>query len=454
MLEPERGEHSYPNRGSRESDVSMHGRWYEGATRGQWLALVAALLGWGFDGFEMGIFPLVARPALIHLLDLSEKAALIKEDSTSPSLKEEMKALVDERVREWNGILSAAFLVGASLGGLLFGWIGDRIGRVRAMVFSVLTYAIFTGSCGLAQHAWHLGVLRFLAALGMGGEWALGVALVMEKWPGHARPVLAGLIGAASNVGFMSTGLLGLALAPDQYWRLILMVCVFPALLTFLIRMFVPESEKWEHAAASGPKPGIGAIFVPGLRQRSLMGACLGAVALLATWGAVQWVPLWIGQLTSDKSASSYAQMASAGGAIIGSFLGAYLMQHVSRRAGYFTLCLISLGICEFLFLTRTTFDAVFLGTVFLVGACSASFYGWLPLYLPELFPTRVRAAGQGFAFNFGRAIAAVGVLLNTFGLNLQGKYAQAGAIVCLIYLVGMGLAWFLPETQGQPLPE
>ncbi len=133
----------------------MQPRWYSGATRGQWLALTAALLGWAFDGFEMGVFPIIARPALIELEGLSEQEQIRKE-SRSQSERDEAKAVVDKRVREWNAILTAVFLIGASLGGLIFGWIGDRIGRVRAMVFSVLAYAVFTGACGFAQAAWHL----------------------------------------------------------------------------------------------------------------------------------------------------------------------------------------------------------------------------------------------------------------------------------------------------------
>jgi MFS family permease len=432
----------------------MQPRWYSGATRGQWLALAAALLGWMFDGFEQGVFPMVARPALIELEGLSGQEAIRKDRSRGDSERAAAKKAVDEPVRQWNAVLTACFLFGAALGGLGFGWLGDRIGRVRAMVFSVLFYALFTGVCGFAQRAWHLAVLRFLAALGMGGEWALGVALVMEKWSPHARPVLAGLIGAAANVGFLATSLLGLVLTPDQYWRVFLMVCAFPALGTFLLRMFVPESEKWEEARAKAPAPGLGAIFRPGLRHRSFLGAGLGAVALLATWGAVLSITLWVDQLTTVRHAKAYTLMASACGAILGTILAAVFGHRLPRRLGYFGLCLVSFVVCEVLFLTPWQYGAGFLAVVFVVGMCSAAFYGWLPLYLPELFPTRVRAAGQGFCYNFGRSLAAAGVLLTNFGLDLKGEYARTGAIIVLVYLVGMVLACFIPETKGRPLPE
>jgi MFS family permease len=456
------------------------------------MALLAALLGWMFDGFEMGIFPLLARPALKDILGLTENAA------------------ADVAVGLWMGRITAAFLVGAAVGGWTFGWLGDRVGRVRAMIFSVLTYALFTGLCGLAQTPWQLALLRFLAALGMGGEWALGVALVMECWAANARPVLAGLIGAASNVGFVMTAFVvrgveaaGLPVATGG-WRWVFAVCTFPALLTFFIRMFVPESERWQRAVATGPKPRLADIFAPALRQRTLVGALLGGIALIGTWGAVQWIPQWTHKIASSdptlavRTASAVGWLASplgpgavptAGlqfpertsvaaaaafaqetanraqvlvgiGAIVGSYFGAVLGSRLKRRWGYFTLSLGSLLACACLFRLfgrATVVDAPFLLTGVVVGGFTAAFYGWLPLYLPELFPTRVRAMGQGFAFNIGRLIAAAGALSMGWLMSasvFNGSYARAGATITLIYAVGLLVIWWAPETRGEPLPE
>ena len=248
------------------------------AQRGLWLALAAALLGWMFDGFEQGIFPLVARPALVDLLGLSDDARRAADPTIDDSARTEAKQRIDAAVGPWNGGITAAFLIGAACGGWFFGWLGDRAGRVRTMVYSVLTYALFTGLCGLAQSPWHLASLRFLSALGMGGEWALGVALVMECWPEKSRPLLAGLIGASANVGFILTGLLvtvvqagGLNIAGGG-WRWVLAACVFPAIFTFFLRTFVPESEKWKEAASSGPRARIADIFTPNIAFRTLMG--------------------------------------------------------------------------------------------------------------------------------------------------------------------------------------
>ncbi|MBC7856358.1 MAG: MFS transporter, partial [Pirellulaceae bacterium] len=474
---------------------------------GKWMALAAALLGWMFDGAEMGIFSMVGRPAVQDLLSEQLK-------HLTPEKQEAMVGL-------WFAVITAGFLVGAATGGVLFGWLGDRIGRVRAMTLSVLTYALFTGLCGIVGEAWQVGLLRFIAALGMGGEWSLGVALVMEVWPNKSRAFMAGLIGAAANVGYLLVGLVGLVLLqvigsfetmmlsiglPEDFvkmlvankgWRLMMLLGTLPALLTFFIRIFVPESEKWEKEKGKGSTSHwaihdllgvliglagpaliiyvwatdhslplrlaatiLGLVVVtvgytypvvrffqrmkvagnndpwgPTLR-RMLLAACLSGVALLGTWGSTQWVPSWADQLVEKEMkvlkaktdaegtpadyavalklrprAKEYAQISLAVGAIIGTILAAFAGDWFGRRPAYCLLCVISLASVYWLFLGNDQYGPRLLLGAFLAGACTASFYGWLPLYLPELFRTNVRATGQGFGFNFGRILAAIGVL-------------------------------------------
>lgn len=491
--------------------------------RGRWMALAAALLGWMFDGLEQGLFPLVARPALQDLVGQSDEGT----------------------IGMWFSVATAGFLVGAATGGVLFGWLGDRIGRVRAMMLTVLTYAVFSGLCGLATAAWQIAVLRFCSALGMGGEWSLGVALVMEIWPEKSRALLAGLIGAAANVGFLLIAVVGLGLTtvlqqthdgllaiglPESWvhllvgnngWRLLMLFGTAPALLTFFIRLFVPESERWQHEqkrgatlswatrdllgvalgacgagliiylwAAEEPWPLrlTGTVFgllvatagytypvvrylqrsgssivdpVHGVRPtmtRMLLGACLGGVALTSTWGASQWIPLWADQLAgnSEPLARSYSQIASAVGAILGTIIGAMLGKWLGRRVVYTLLCLSSLAAALSLYQLNSSYGTWFLASVFLVGCTTASFYGWLPLYLPELFRTGVRATGQGFSYNFGRILAAMGVLQtgNLMKEVFKDNYPQALSVVSLVYIVGLALIWLAPETYGKPLPE
>jgi SHS family sialic acid transporter-like MFS transporter len=430
-------------------------------SKGKWMALLAAFLGWMFDGLEIGLFPLAGKPAMQELLHASGADA-------------------DQLIGRWMGGIVASFLLGAALGGTMFGWLGDRIGRVRAMVFSVLTYSLFSGACVFVQSPLQLAGLRCIASMGMGGEWALGVSLVSEIWPAKSRPLLSGLIGAAANVGFMIVGFVGLgvskfvtglgsalsflpptwvdALLRNSGWRMIFLVGAIPALLTFFIRIFVPESEKWKTASTSGPKPRVADIFAPGLARNTILGACLAGVALLGTWGAVQFLPAWALKFTGSPQKAAWTQIFSAVGASTIPIIVALLAQQFNRRTAYVGLCVLSLGSCLTLFLlfrTDPQFGFVFLLLATLVNGITAGFYGWLPLYLPELFPTRVRATGAGFTFNAGRVIAATGTFLASGNLlKLFGSYSVMGSIMCLVYLLGLVVIFFCPETKGRPLPE
>jgi MFS family permease len=538
----------------------------------RWLALVAALLGWMFDGFEMGLFSLVGRPAVADLLGIDPALASPEENG---------------RIGLWFSIIISLFLVGAATGGVLFGWLGDRIGRVRAMALSVLTYALFTGLCGVVNTPLLLGLFRFLAALGMGGEWSLGVALVMEVWPNRSRAWMAGLIGAAANVGYLLVPLISLFVVPrleeiglwlsglglsqgwvDQVikpeakgWRALMLVGALPAVLTFFIRLFVPESRSWQHEKERGatsqwalsdllavlvgligpavliytwaverttvsPRlalehdwPRWLANFVPSLdfkhtpgvrillstgalaivtlcylfpairfRQRQveagalprhehpvarmLLAACISGVALLGTWASTQWAPSWADQLTHSnfsEHAKEYTLIWLSLGAITGTMGAAWLGEQIGRRAAYSLLCVSSLISVLVLFQGNARYGIEFLVAAFAAGVCTAGFYGWLPLYLPELFRTRMRATGQGFSFNFGRIIAAAGTLpignlmtlktaptleLPNSVIHLQGGYPLACSAAAGIYLVGLILIWLAPETKGKPLPD
>jgi MFS family permease len=401
------------------------------------LTLAAAFLGWMFDGLEMGLFPLVARPALQQM---------------------QTGVVSDAFVGHWMGLITAAFLLGAAAGGLVFGWLGDRVGRVRALSFSVLTYSVFTGLAYFAKSPEYLAVTRFCAALGMGGEWSLGVALVMEVWPEKSRPMLAGLIGAAANVGFALIAIVGLFFSVTVHsWRWVVLVGALPAFLTLLIRQFVPESEKWKHAASAAPARPIREIFSPGLRRVTLLATGLTAIVLIGTWGTVQWIPLWADQLTggTQPQAKAWTGLMAGLGAILGCLAGAWAGGRFGRRPTYFAMCLGSFVSCALLFRGGLGYGAGFLALTFVVGAMTASFFGWLPLYLPELFPTRVRATAQGLAYNAGRVLAAAGALqMGALMREFNGSYAKAGAVITLVYVIGLGLIWFAPETKGRTLPE
>ena len=493
--------------------------------RGRRLALLAALLGWMFDGMEMGLFPLVGKDALGELLKVS---------SVTPGAKAEIDL--------WFGIVMACFLIGAATGGVVFGWLGDKIGRVRAMTASVLLYSLCSGISAAAGSATELAILRFFGALGMGGEWALGVALVMEVWPNASRAWLAGWIGAFGNLGYTVCGLIALGLAKinagelqgwlieaglptnladsltaNRNWRLLMLLGAVPALLTLFIRLFVPESEKWTREKEAGKAShwsGVdllavlgGAIAAGGvvalwatkdipfaaqvggsilglvavtfgylyparcyLRRcglvaaarrealgRMLLAAGLSGVPLLATWAAVMWMYQFVTTLPGGGAADAkpISQIWSSLGAAAGCIVAAALGGRLGRRVAYAGLCVTSLVTVVGFYQLNTHYDRAFLVSAGLMGFFTAGFYGWLPLYLPELFRTAVRATGQGFGFNFGRIIAAAGnlqmpALLAFFG----GDYGKACTVIAGVYIVGLVLIAVAPETKGQPLPE
>ncbi len=415
----------------------------------QWLVLIAAFLGWMFDGLEMGLFPIAARPALRDLMSYVGSAGQL----VLPS---------EGDVASYYSWLVAMFLLGAAAGGWVFGWLGDKLGRVKIMAMSIATYSLFTGLCVFATEPWHLAGCRFLAALGMGGEWALGVALVMECWPEKYRPILAGVIGAAANFGFLAISILGtLQEVKIDQWRWIMIAGAAPGLLALFVIFFIPESKKWKQSVdnlSEKTKP-LREVFSSMLAEKTILGILLASVALIGTWGAVTaFLPVWVDQMVGETNAKAkgVTQIVISIGAILGCFMGPMLARWLNRRLAYFLLCLGSLISCQYLFRVFDTYDLNFLIVVGIAGLLTASFYGWLPLYLSELFPTRVRATGQGIAFNSGRVLAAAGVL--TSGVLIKdvfdGQYPMACATITCVYVLGMMLIALAPETKGKPLPD
>jgi MFS family permease len=221
--------------------------------------------------------------------------------------------------------------------------------------------------------------------------------------------------------------------------------------------LWVPESPRWLEATQTAPVQPLRELGQPGLRRTTLVATILCGVTLIGTWGLVQWLPLWADQLTHGAApqAKAWTQAWSALGAISGCFLGAWLANLCGRRLAYFLLCLASLGVCLVFFAEASNYGSGFLAFTFATGFVTASFYGLIPLYLPELFPTRVRATGQGIAYNAGRVLAAVGALqMGALMAYLGNSYARAGEVLSLVYVFGLIVVWFAPETKGRPLPD
>lgn len=400
-----------------------------------WLILIVAWLGWMFDGMEMGIYSVLAHPALKELLNTTDKGV----------------------ITQYAGYMFALFLLGASAGGFIFGRLGDKIGRVKTMIITVLLYSVFTGLSALSQTPWQLGIFRFVGAMGLGGEWGLGVALVMESWPNAKRPVLAGLLGSSANVGFLISSLVNLNFG-FLGWRLIFCIGLVPALLSIPIRFLVKEPEKWVKAKERGERPDLKQLFEPALRRNTIMACLLSSVAVIGTWGVFQLIPTWVNTLVGGAATHerAVAAMWMAFGQIAGSFLGGPAADWFGRRWSYAIFCVTSLVSAILVFQFSDGYGMRLLVFAAVAGVFTTSFFGWLPLYLPELFPTRIRSTGEGISFNIGRVVAAAAILMGFGQLPklFGGSFERAGSTMAFIYLIGLILIWFVPETKGRALPE
>jgi MFS family permease len=287
------------------------------------------------------------------------------------------------------------------------------------------------------------------------------VALVMECWPEKLRPMLAGVIGAASNVGFLMIAVVGLNPITPESWRWMMLVGASPAVLALFVVFFVPESARWQDAARRGGRSPIIEIFTPPLLRKTLLAIAFAGIPLIGTWGAVSgWLPMWMDWLAERAGqhhghAKAIAQIVVSLGAILGCLVAPLVGGKLGRRPVYFCLCLFALLCCQYVFRGFNSYSTTLVLMTAVLGFTTAAFYGWLPMYLPELFPTRVRATGQGLSFNFGRIVAAGGALYMGMRTNLEGgDYGRAMAVVTLVYLLGLVVVWFAPETKGKPLPD
>ncbi|MCA9227120.1 MAG: MFS transporter [Planctomycetales bacterium] len=408
----------------------------------RFIILTASFLGWMFAGVEMALLPLVADDATVSFLAAADST--VAADALKPI------------VARWFIAYLVAFLFGGATGGLVFGWFADRAGRVRAMGLSILCFSGFTGLSYFATGPEMLLVLRFLACLGIGGMWPAAVSLVNEAWPRVSRPFLAGLIGASANLGIFLFGLIAsrMQVSPES-WRWVMLVGAMPAVLGVLVLLLVKESPSWllaRQQRASRSQTTVAEVFGPRYRRRTLVGIVLGAVPLLGAWGSQKWMLPWAGQVgmaIGDLSLKADTQVIWGIGATLGSLIGGPVASYCGRRVTYLGISLgstcLAVGLFRYIEPARQ-WD--FFGCVFALGLVSTMFFGWLPLCLPELFPTSVRATGSGVTFNFGRVISAL-VILGTLGLvdTFGGDYARLGATTSWIYLLGAVAIWFLPQS-------
>jgi MFS family permease len=430
---------------------------------GRLVVLAVAFLGWLGAGVHMSITQQTGRAAAIDLLgrtgeiDAERFQALGKQKELSAEDAAQAREW-EESVGRWFAWNQCAFLFGAASGGLVFGWLGDRIGRAKAMALSILTYSAFAATVALAQAPWQFALLWFIACTGVGGMWPNGVALVAEAWPNASRPALAGVIGTSANVGiFLFATLARIEPITPGHWRWALLVGAIPLVLGLFALVAVPESPRW--LATRGKQPDASAaatstadVFKPPLLWVTLIGIVLATTPVIGGWGTANWMTPWSEKAGSAALRAEVGQTRALTG-IVGSLLGGWVASGLGRRMTYFLVSVASLAIAQYVFWYLVPTDRWFLVWVGALGFVSGIYFGWLPLCLPELFPTRVRSTGAGVSFNFGRIATAVtlfasGLLMTYFG----GDYARIGRITALFFLLGMVAILLAPDTSKKEL--
>jgi MFS transporter, SHS family, sialic acid transporter len=403
--------------------------------------LTVTFAGLVFAGFQLG---------LMALASLS-----VSRDLLGPAYN-------DAVAGEWFARYTAAIMLGAAFGGIFLGSLGDRIGRTRAMAVSILCYSFFGGAGAFVTSQEQLLVLRFLTGLGVGGMWPNGVALVSECWAEVSRTMAAAIMGTAINVGILIVSQIGrMHQVTPTSWRWLMEVGGITVLLGVVALLLVPESPKWRASCLDGQnkrcRTPLRELFRPPLLRLTMIGIALGAIPLIGAWASSKWMIPWADKIggISHPGYKATTQGYWATGAILGSFFGAHLANLLGRRVTYFLISLGSAVLTCGIFLFLRPLQAAFLPAVFLQGFVATLFFGWLPLYLPELFPTHVRATGTGIAYNTGRFASAAGILLaGHLMIWSGGNYAKVGVITGLVYALGMIVVWWAPDTTQKQLKE
>ena len=432
--------------------------WYRSLTSGQWRMLIAANLGWLFDGYETYALILTVGAAMHGLLDPSQYS----------------------QIPGYAGTVISITLLGWGIGGVCGGVLADYIGRKRTMIYAILAYSLLTGLTALSFNWISFALLRFAVGIAIGSEWATGSSMMAELWPQGARGKGAGLMQCGLGIGFFLASFIWLFVSgfgPDA-WRFMFVIGILPALLTLWIRTSIDESEVWQEVdakrRAARARKDTGATLTaneqaltrftvadlfaePEIRKRTIVAFLMSLTTTLAWWGISSWVPPYIASVAAKNGLPaaqwvSYAGMAYNFGAILGYVSLGFLSDYFGRKPVTMAYFAIAFLMTPVLFLW--TADP----TLLLVAAAVNAFftlgqYSWMPVWLPELFPTRSRATGLAFTFNAPRFIAFLGPLFAGVLIVQFGGYSHAAMTIACIYVLGFCVAPFLPETSGKPLP-
>ena len=412
--------------------------WYAEVTRYQWLVLVIASAGWVFDAFEGQLFNITRQDLLRDLLGPDPAAQ-----------------------KWWGDLFLAVFLLGGTLGGVVFGSLADRLGRKPVMALTILFYSIVSGLTYFATELWHVAALRFLVALGVGGEWAVAAALVAEVFPTRARARAGGIFHATSVMGTWLAAIAGMLVGTQ--WRYAYLIGVLPALLVLWVRASVKEPQRWQQAETEQRRMGSFADLFGTSRwaTRAVFGLLLAAVGLGTFWGVVVAGQDLARELLVRGGAdpAAAAQRAKFAYGIVqtaGMGLGLLAMgplsERLGRRGAFLLMHLGAVAIVPITCYLPQTYGQL-LAVLPVYGFLAGGMHAGYAIYFPELFPDHLRATGAGVCFNGGRLIAAP---LLWFSASLKADMDLRHAVTALasLYLVGVVLLLFLPETKGKPLPE
>jgi MFS family permease len=436
--------------------VAAHSRssilaWTSQVSRYQWTVLLVAWLGWVFDSMDGTLFSLVQKPSMTELMGRGASEAAIG---------------------FYSSVVFAVMLLGWAAGGIGFGVIADYIGRTKALAATILIYSLFTG-LSAAAHSWEqLAVCRFVTGLGLGGEWAAGAALVAEVWPDQLRARAGAMLQSAAAFGYFFAALITRAVDVAS-WRYVYLVGAVPAFFVLFIRLMVKEPERWvevrdrRRLAKSEPvgQPTetdsftLKELFGPKMRRDTIVASTLAFTVLLALWGATMWIPSVIREigardglgLTDQNRYATYAVMLLNAGSLVGYLGFGPLADRVGRRPAFLVFFLGGVILFPVTFLLTSGITQIFV-LLPLVGIFTLGITSGFPIYLPELFPTRVRTSGVGLCYNLGRVVTAGGVLITGTLVGFFGSYAKAASAVSLIYVMGIFVLIFARETRGQRL--
>jgi MFS family permease len=439
-------------------------RWYAGITGYQWLVLVIASLGWIFDVFEGQILLSSEKQMLGDLVP-----------GTSEGTQDYYKY-----------IALASFLAGGALGGVLFGAVADRIGRARTMILTILMYSLFTCLTAFAQSWWQVVVLRFLVALGTGGEWAVASAMVSEVFPPKARAWSGAIFHGSSILGTYLAVAAGLFVVPTWGWRRAFIIGAAPAILTLWIRWQLREPEKWiADRAKGGSRPSVwdqlAALFAPQIAGRTVLGFSLAVVGLATFWGVhihgkeltfrrarvefereaglssaatlSERQEVWKARERELKRAEMLGMLLTATGGGLGLLAFGPICEALGRRRAFFLFHLGGIVMAVLMFQTYLVWSyAALWPLLVLFGFWTLGMHAGYAIYFPELYPTRMRSLGAGFCFNCGRIAAAVVLVINAVARQNNMALETVGTCLSLLFLVGMVIIWFGPETKGTEL--